>query len=491
MDQIRTVVRTFKDKLFTDLFPGRQTVPKTLIFAKNDLHAEDIVRIVREEFDKGNEFCKKITYKTTGESPETLIASFRNSYDPRIAVTVDMISTGTDIKPLECLLFMRDVKSRIYYEQMLGRGTRTISSTDLNAVTPDTPNKTHFVVVDAVGVTKTMKTDTRPLERKPSVSFDRLIDSVALGSRDNDTISSLAARLAMLDREIDSKERQEIVDATGGRPFKDTINALLDAIDPDKHEEKAKALFHTAEPTENELTQAKEALVKAACTPFDDPNLRNTIKDVKRRSEQIMDFVSKDGLISSRWDPKATEKAENRVKSFEEFIQENKDEIAALQLIYSKPYGTRHLTFKQVEELANAIQKPPYNLRSELLWGAYERLCESRVRKAGAPKLLTDIISLVRFAIGESDVLEPFAASVDRRFVDWVSDQAREGHVYTPEQMEWLGMIKDHIITSAGIEPDDFDNVPFDQKGGLIKASKLFGEGLDDLLREMNEVLVS
>jgi len=91
---------------------------------------------MREEFGKGNDFCKKITYKTLGEKTEDLIASFRNSYNPRIAVTVDMISTGTDIKPLECLLFMRDVKSRVLFEQMKGRGTRTISSTDFKAITP-------------------------------------------------------------------------------------------------------------------------------------------------------------------------------------------------------------------------------------------------------------------------------------------------------------------------------------------------------------------
>ena len=139
-DQIRTVIRTFKNKLTTEMFPGRTEVPKTLVFSKDDSHAEDIVHIIREEFGKGNEFCKKITYKTYGEKPEDLIASFRNSYNPRIAVTVDMVSTGTDIKPLECLLFMRDVKSRVLFEQMKGRGTRTISYTDLKGVTPDAPS---------------------------------------------------------------------------------------------------------------------------------------------------------------------------------------------------------------------------------------------------------------------------------------------------------------------------------------------------------------
>ncbi|GAI95209.1 unnamed protein product, partial [marine sediment metagenome] len=192
-------------------------------------HAEDIVHIVREEFGKGNEFCKKITYmttKTTGEKPEDLIASFRNSYNPRITVTVDMISTGTDIRPLECLLFMRDVKSRVYFEQMKGRGTRTISSTDFNAVTPDATNKTHFVIVDAIGVCENDKTDSRPLERKRTVPFDKLILSVALGSRDEDTLTSLAGRLAAMDKEIDARDKGEIEQAAGGKTLKHMVKGV-------------------------------------------------------------------------------------------------------------------------------------------------------------------------------------------------------------------------------------------------------------------------
>jgi type I restriction enzyme R subunit len=210
VDQIRTVVRTFRDRLLTEIFPGRKEVPKTLIFAKDDSHAEDIVHIVREEFGKGNEFCKKITYKTTGEKPEDLIAIFRNSYNPRIAVSVDMISTGTDIKPLECLVFMRDVKSRVYFEQMKGRGTRTIIPDDLRAVTPGAPCKTHFVIVDAVGVCETDKTDSQPLERNPTVPFDKLLERVALGVRDEDTLTSLAGRLARLDRQLEPRDHAEL-----------------------------------------------------------------------------------------------------------------------------------------------------------------------------------------------------------------------------------------------------------------------------------------
>jgi len=172
IDQIRTLLRTFREKLFTEIFPGRTEVPKTLIYAKDDSHADDIVQVMREEFAKGNEFCQKITYRTTGAKPEDLIQAFRNSFNPRIVVTVDMIATGTDIKPLEVVMFMRPVRSRIFFEQMKGRGVRIIDPNDLQAVTPDATAKTHFVIVDCVGACESELSDTRPLEQKPSVGFD-------------------------------------------------------------------------------------------------------------------------------------------------------------------------------------------------------------------------------------------------------------------------------------------------------------------------------
>jgi type I restriction enzyme R subunit len=489
-DQIRTVIRTFRDKLFTEIFPGRKEVPKTLVFAKDDSHAEDIVEIIREEFGKGNEFCKKITYKTTGEKTEDLIASFRNSYYPRIAVTVDMISTGTDIRPLECLLFMRDVKSSVYFEQMKGRGTRTISSTDLLAVTPDASNKAGFVVVDAVGVCESDKTDSRPLERKRSVPFDKLVNSVALGVRDVDTLTSLAGRLSSLNVEVDEKSRIEIQAAVGGKTLKQLINDLLDAVDPDKHLEKAKEIFNTDSPTAEQLEKASEELVKVACSPFDDPRLRNTLVDVKKRSEQIIDTVSKDVLVFAGADEQAKVKARLYVEAFRKFIEENKDELTALQIIYSKPYASRQLTYDVIKQLAEAIRKPPYNLTPELVWMAYEQLEKSKVKGAGPQKLLTNIVSLVRFAIGTVDVLEPFAETVNQRFNDWLTEQEKQGRRFAPEQSEWLNMIKEHIATSLTIGIEDFENVPFNQKGGAIKANKLFGQELNKLLEELNTVLV-
>lgn len=490
-DQIRTVIRAFRDKLFTEIFPGRTDVPKTLIFAKDDSHAEDIVHIVREEFGKGNDFCKKITYKTTGDTPEALIASFRNSYDPRIAVTVDMISTGTNIRPLECLLFMRDVKSRVYFEQMKGRGTRTISGTDLNAVTPNVSNKTHFVIVDAVGVCENDKTDSRPLERTKSVSFDKLVDGVALSMRDPDTLTSLAGRMARLDRELSPTERQEIESAAHGKPLKAVINELLDAVDPDAQQQQAREMFKTDKPTDEQLKQATDALTQKACDLFDDPEFRNTLKEVKRRNEQTIDTVSQDSVLSAGFDEVAREKARTIVDSFKQFIEDNKDELTALQIIYGQPYGQRHLTYDAIKQLAEAIRHPPYHLTPEQVWQAYQQLEQARVKGAGPQKLLTNLISLVRFAIGESEVLEPFSDLVERRFQDWVKQQELQGREFSPEEMTWLTMIKDHIAASLEISLDDFEYAPFHDKGGAVKAQQVFGEDLRGMLQRINKVLVT
>jgi len=490
-DQIRTIIKTFKEKLFTEIFPGRTEVPKTLIFAKDDSHAEDIVHIVREEFGKGNDFAKKITYRTTGEKPEDLIASFRNSYNPRIAVTVDMISTGTDIKPLECLLFMRSIRSRVYFEQMKGRGTRTIDTTDLNAVTPDAKHKTHFVIVDAVGVCENDKTDSRPLERKKSISFEKLLLSVAMGNRDEDTLTSLAGRLARLDQEIDAEDRQEIEKASGGKSLRQLTNFLLDVTDLDKHMEEAVKTSGTSEVADVQIAEAAESLVNKACQPFDNPNLRNTLIEIKKKNEQYIDTLSKDQVMSAEFDEQAKEKAKGIVDTFKQFIEDNKDEITALQILYNIPHRKRHVTYEQIEELVHAIKKPPYGLSTNRVWQAYQQLEKSKVKKTPPQKMLADIISLIRFAMGKAEVLEPWTDIEQQKFEQWLDEQKALGREFTPEQIDWLTMIKDHITTSLSIAVEDFQDVPFYEKGGSIKAYNLFGDELNEIIKELNEVLAA
>jgi type I restriction enzyme R subunit len=486
-DQIRTVIQTFKDNL-PEIFPKREYVPKTLIFAKNDSHAEDIVEIVREEFNKGNEFCQKITYRTTGIKPEDLISEFRNSYNPRIAVSVDMVSTGTDIKPLECLLFMRNIKSQTYFEQMKGRGTRIIDSNDLKAVTPDALYKDHFIIVDAVGVCETDKnTDSRPLERKKNVSFDKLLKNVAIGIRDEDTITSLAGRLARLNHKINQNDRNKLKNINK-MSIKKIINELLDAVDPDKKIEKASEMFINDNPTEDQIEKATKELVNEGCKVFDNPKFRNALIDIKK-NEQKIDTTSKDEIVSSGFSESLHERAGIVIKNFKHFICENKGELTALELIYNKPYGQRQITYEQIKQVADALEKPPYKLNSEVVWNAYEQLDKSKIKDVSPQKLLTDIIQLIRYSIGEINDLQPFPEHVNQNFNQWISEQEDNGKKFTEEQMEWLNMIKDHIATSSIIDMDDFENVPFNNKGGSTKHYELFGNDSNIILKELNQVL--
>jgi len=241
--QIRNIIKTFKSKLLTEIFPNRKEVPKTLIFAKSDSHADDIIQIVREEFAESNEFCKKITYKSL-EDPKSILTSFRNDYYPRISVTVDMIATGTDVKPIECIIFMRDVKSKNYFEQMKGRGTRTLPKDDLRKVTPSaSENKTHYVIVDAVGVCKSLKTDSRPFERKPSIPLKDLMMNIAMGSREEDILMSTANRLTRIDKALSEKEKEKFEEISSGASIKEVVKALLNANDPDFINQKSKKNF--------------------------------------------------------------------------------------------------------------------------------------------------------------------------------------------------------------------------------------------------------
>ncbi|WP_082830190.1 type I restriction-modification enzyme R subunit C-terminal domain-containing protein [Nodularia spumigena] len=482
IDQIRTVIRTFKQRLFTEIFPDRTHVPKTLIFAKDDSHAEDIVRIVREEFGKGNEFCKKITYRTSGEKTEDLIASFRNSFNPRIVVTVDMISTGTDIKPLECLIFMRDVKSRIYFEQMKGRGTRTINPTDFQAVTPGNHVKEQFVIVDVVGVCESDKTDSRPLERKRSIPFNKLLQDVAADVRDEDTLLSLAVRLVKLEKQLNDDERQELQTVAEGKSIQQITRDLLDALDVDRQITQAQQQFNTLSPTVEQQQQVAEILINQACLPFDNYQFRDLLKDLKTKNEQIIDNVSQDMVLSAGFDTTARDKARKIVETFRQCLEANKDEVIALQILYNQPYGQRQFTYQQIKDLANVLKRPPCNLTPEKLWDAYAQLEADKVRGVGVQKLLTDIISLVRFAMGEMEVLEPFSVSVEENFQQWLA-----GRGFSSQQVVWLEKIKAYIITSVRIEAQDLQEMPQE----AFQGYQLFGNDLMGILDELNGVLAA
>ena len=512
-DQIRTIIRTFKERLFTEIFPGRTEVPKTLIFAKDDSHAEDIVNIVREEFGKGNEFCQKITYRTGtvrvavkkkladgteveefvyknigAVTAEELLTSFRNSYFPRIAVSVDMIATGTDVRPLKCVMFLREVKSRNLFEQMKGRGARVVTTTDLKAVTPDAEAKTHFIIVDAVGVCETDLVDTHPLEKKPSVSFEKLLDAIAFGNREKDVLSSLASRLARLDRQLNKDDQKIITELAGGQSLSAITRGLVDALDPDAGSTATPGCegSDTATPGCEMESTGRSACATVLAT---NPALRNKLIELKKSYEQTIDTVTKDEVLEAGFSAAAKDKARSVVESFEKFIQEHKDEITALQILYSRPYSQR-LTLKGIKDLASSIEKPPRGWTPQVLWRAYETLEKSKVRGAGG-KVLADIVSLVRFALHQDNELRPFHDQVNERFAQWIAQQEKKGRKFTDEQRHWLDAIRDHIAASFAIEMEDFDYVPFMQRGGLGKVNQVFGAQLTGLLNELNEVLAA
>ncbi len=519
IDQIRKVLSTFRDRVFTEMFPGRTDLPKTLIFAKDDSHADDIVRICREVFGKGNDFCQKITYRTgfvrtveketlpdgkviekptwvraSSLSPDEILSAFRNSYNPRIAVTVDMIATGTDIKPLEIVFFMRSVASKNFFEQMKGRGVRVVSDTEMEQVNPGVKRKTRYMIVDAVGVCERVLTESRPLEKKPTVTFEKLLDAAALGTTEVAAVESLAGRLIRLERRFDAEVEAEVVQVAKGQTLSGIAKAMLEAVDPDRILETAKAGGNAdsyAEPTAKELKQATEQLIKLALAPLaTNPDLRNLLKKIQKAADQTIDIISRDELIYAGPAEKSAQTSTQLTTSFRDYIEQHKAEITALQILYSRPYKVR-LTEPMLKELERKLRDNHAAWTEDNLWNAFAAAQPGKVKGRSQAGRFADLVALVRFALEQQPVLAPFADSVSERFAEWLMDKAKAGSVFTPEQLAWLNLIRDHIATSLSIEPEDLELSPFNQRGGLGKAHQLFGEQLPKLLDELNEVLAA
>lgn len=496
-NQIKTIIKSFKDNLptiFSDRFDakGQFEVPKTLIFAKTDSHADDIIQAVRKEFAEENRFCKKITYKE--DDPKSVLTSFRNDFYPRIAVTVDMIATGTDVKPLECLLFMRDVKSRNYFEQMKGRGTRTISLDDLRKVTPSAKiTKDHFVIVDAIGVTKSLKTDSRPLEKKPGVPLKDLLLAVAVGNRDEELFTSLANRLTRLDKQITEKEKQHFEKISNGKSVSQVVKDLLNAFNPDVIEDlhfKVEAENAGASPAvkEEKFNQLQNALQNNAAKVFTG-ELNEYIENVRKAHEQKIDLQNPDTVLNVGWDKDNKQKAEALINDFKEWMQQHKDELTALQIFYSQPYRRRELTYTMIKEVLEKLVAERPMLAPLQIWRCYEQL----ERVTGQPKNeLIALVSLLRNVTGMDKTLIDFSKTVDKNFRDWMLKQnAGQHNRFTEEQTAWLRMIKDYVATSYHIEKDDFDLSPFNAQGGLSKMWQLFGDSTDKIIEELNETLAA
>ncbi len=507
-DQIRTVIRTFKDKVCTEIFPGRTEVPKTLIFAKDDSHADDIVKIVREEFGRGNDFAQKITYtshiarivdpvtgettgyKSSGVKPEDLLQAFRNAYFPRIVVSVDMIATGTDVKPLEIVMFMRAVKSRTYFEQMVGRGVRVVSPAELQAVNPQGVTvKDHFMVVDCVGLAEEDLVDNKPLDRQPSVPLDKLLQAVSLHDNREEVVSTLANRLVRLDRQLTDTERNAVQNLAGGLSLHDMVQNIVHALNPDTQEAAATTLAGGAEPTEAQVTAAAGGLLANAVAPLaDNPALRQLLLTLRQQHEQTIDRVTADTLLEAGVDGKAREQMQQMVHDFQTFLKEHVHDITALQVLYSRPYQQR-LRRADVKALAEALQAPPRSWTPERLWQAYAAVDRGKVR--GSAKSFSDIVALVQYALQQEAELRPYPENVEQRYQRWLDQQAGNGARFTAEQRWWLDAIKDQIAANLEMTIDDFEETPFGAQGGAVRAYQAFGGKLREVVEELNKVLVA
>ncbi|MCI2282449.1 hypothetical protein L3081_02365 [Colwellia sp. MSW7] len=224
------------------------------------------------------------------------------------------------------------------------------------------------------------------------------------------------------------------------------------------------------------------------------------IESARREREQLIDHINLDTVSYSGYSSQAADNAEKVIQSFKEFIEQHKDDIQALSFFYQQPYQRRGLTFAMLEELHQALSKPPLLLTTEKLWNAYERVNqvkdENKKKKNNSQRQLTDIISLIKFAVGLDSELKPFAEQVDAKFKKWIfRHNARRSTAFTEQQTQWLRLIKDHITASCTIEHGDFDYSPFSDHGGLQKVWGLFTNEnkneLDSLMAEMNQELIA
>lgn len=494
-NQIRTVLEAFRDRLFTEIFPGRSTVPKTLIFCKDDAHAEEVVTQVREVFGKGNDFAAKITY--AADDPKSQLQALRNSASLRIAVTVDMIATGTDVKPLECVFFLRDVRSGQYFEQMKGRGARTVDTATFQAVTPDATLKDRFVIVDAVGVTEHAFVDP-PLSRDRSASLEQLLKKAANLTITEAEVATLASRLSALELQVTPAERAELDQVAGGS-LRDIVRGLVDAVDPDTQaalvvqalpDDGAAALAQvdTDTPAGNAAAAVIEALIERAIEPLAaNADLRNRILELRRAHDRIIGDTNPDELIAAFGvvDP---DRARSVVEDWTAYLVEHRDEIAAIQLMDEAK--TRRVPFEAIKELADRIARPPHNWTPDLIWAAYEQVEVGKVRHRDRPRL-TDVVSLVRFTHGSDDELVGYADIVQQRYAGWLLQQEESGASFPDTQRWWLDRMVDVISSSASITADDLDQAPFLERGGVDGALRDLGDHAGDLLEELNKELTA
>jgi len=491
--QIRAVVRAFRDRVRTEIFPGRDEVPKTIFFAKHDQHAEDILKVIWEEFGRGSAFAKKITYKAEGTVEENVNA-FRNDPQLRIAVTVEQIGTGTDVKAVECLVFMRMVGSRVLLNQMRGRAVRTMDDDDFWQVTPGTAEKgqtkDYSVLVDAIGLTDedVVLAETSPTTGDPTTPLKNLLRDIGMGLTDDENLKSAALRLVRLNNKLSDSERHEFAATAGGARMTEVVEELRSAASPDFQLATARERTGKNEPTDGEVAAARDQLVEHAVTQLRRPEVRRKLESLQMTvSETLIHIYGHDELVSAEFVESPLE-ARSVLENWKAFIEEHRDEYLALKAYYAHPYRRRP-SLKEIKALAEAIARPPLHLTPEKVWSAYEALEADRVKGHGG-RLDADLARLIRYTLEQDEALVPHEEVVKQRFGWWLTEQGQSGREFSAEQMRWLTMVAQHVAQSMSFDSaEDYDLPPFSTEGGADAAYQLFGGELDDLIAELNEAL--
>ncbi|MYT31710.1 MULTISPECIES: DEAD/DEAH box helicase family protein [unclassified Streptomyces] len=495
-DQIRTIVNTFRDKLFTEIFPPvadrdtgeirpREIVPKTLIFAQNELHADAIVTAVQEAFGAGDKFCRKITSKAA--RPKKALNDFRTKRNPRIAVTVDMIATGTDVPALECLVFMRDIQSWSYFEQMKGRGARSIEDCKLRAVTRDAVHKDRFVIVDAVGITEHPKTDSRPLVRDdeaPVPSLERLLQ--ACGERralHRDDAATLAGRLSRLGQRLDEAALASIEELLGEEmSYEGLVGGLVRAADTNRREE-ARARGDAVPDEIDDLAAAARPLVENEA-------LRAALLEAARDRWLHVDHINQDSLVEARG-LQDEEEARQVVTDWRAYIAEHENEILPLRISFQerRPPGE---VLAALRDLVASVRATRPEWTEARIWKAYVDLGVARGgRRRGAG--LVELLSVMRFELGlDGDEFRPYRSTVEDRLEAWLARQETAGVTFDEQQLMWLRMVVDVVAANATVSVSSLNEGPRLHAGGFGAFVDAFedsrwtpGELVDELDREL------
>jgi type I restriction enzyme R subunit len=479
-DEVRAVLTVYRDN-WKRWFPGRADLPKTLIFAgPYDDHADEVLKQVKQVFGRGDEFAKKITYRSrdNGDDPEALINDLRNSPRLRVAVTVDMIATGTDVKPLECVIFLRPVKSPVMFEQMKGRGARSIDADELKAVTPEAApdlRKDRFVLIDAVGVTDSPLVDARPLipaGAQRGIPLAKLLDRA----------ETLARRLARIDRQLGDEERKLLAEASGGASLADLARRITDAVDVDT-QDRAR---HEGGPG------LAQKLVQDAVAPLTArPELRKLILEIRHQQDLTYDETTEVKVTEVREVPRE-ERARKELAEWNALLEkEQRDANAAIRVALGSGAKVAPREARAaLKELAGRIRATNRSWTTGVLWDHYEQLGKA-VAGPGKEAGLGDLMRLIRFELGADDELKPYRTVVEERFEGWLLRQRQAGVKFTEDQLWWLERIKNAIATDVGIEPGDFSVAPFSERGGGRGFMRAFGdkdralEMLDELNQEL------